>query len=144
MSDLLLVGWKEYVAFPDWNLRHVRAKVDTGACSSALGVVSYRLESESSPGDVVILKLALYPNRPERVREIRVPTLGHVFVKNSSGRTEKRPVIVARIRLGPITKLIRMTVANRIGMRYAILLGREALAGQFVVDVSQRYCLPKS
>ncbi len=144
LADRLVVGWKEYVAFPDWRLSHVQAKVDTGACTSALGVVSYRMETASSPGTVVCLRLALFPHRPERVREVRVPVVAQVRVKNSSGRAEQRPVILARIQLGPIEKLIRMTVANRAGMRHSILLGREALAGQFVVDVTQKYRLSRS
>lgn len=144
MSDLLVVGWKEYIAFPDWNLSHVRAKVDTGACSSALGVIHYRLVTENKPDDFVWLRLALYPNHPNRIHEIKMPVLGLVTVKNSSGKKETRPVIHARIQIGPITKVIRMTLAKRTGMRYAILLGKEALAGDFVVDVSKRYCQPRS
>ena len=141
LADRLVVGWKEYVAFPDWRLSQVRAKVDTGACTSALGVDSYRVETASSFGAVVWLKLGLFPHRPERIREVRVPVVAQVMVKNSSGRAEQRPVILARVRLGPVEKLIRMTVANRTGMRHSILLGREALAGQFVVDVTRKYCL---
>jgi hypothetical protein len=144
LANRVVVGWKEYMAFPDWHLSHVRAKVDTGACTSALGVVSYRLETVSSPGDVVFLKLDLFPHRPERIREVRVPVVAQVMVKNTSGQAEQRPVILARIQLGPIDKLIRMTVANRAGMRYSILLGREALAGHFVVDVTQKYRLSRS
>ena len=93
----LLIGWKEYVAFPEWDLRRVRAKIDTGACTSALDVAGYELEAE------------------------------------------RRPVVEAMVRLGPVEKRIRLTVTRRSTMRFRMLLGREALRGQFVVDVRRKY-----
>ena len=44
----------------------------------------------------------------------------------------------------PVTKRVRLTVANRANMRFRMLLGRQALLGDFLVDVSQKYLLKKS
>jgi len=140
LSGLLVVGWKEYLTFPDWGLQQIKAKIDTGACSSALGILDYQIEKDPIEGEMVRIRLGLYPRYPERVREVRVPVVGRVDVKNSGGKKERRPVIQATIRIGSVTRLIRMTLANRTGMRCPVLLGREALAGQFVVDVSKRFC----
>jgi len=72
---------------------------------------------------------------------VTAPVLRTVIVRNSSGVAEERPVIVAQMRLGLIEKQICLTVTRRRGMRFRILLGREALAGDFVVDARQKYLL---
>ena len=133
-----VIGWKEYVAFPDWGLRRVRAKIDTGACTSALGVAGYELE-ETPAGAVAVLRIVLNRRRPDKVREVRVPVLRFAIVRNSGGVAERRPVVEALVRLGPVEKRIRLTVTHRAVMRCRMLLGREALRGDFVVDVRQKY-----
>jgi hypothetical protein len=139
-SAPVVIGWKEYVAFPQWGVRRVRAKIDTGACTSALDVAACEVE-DSPSGPVAHLRLALYPRRPQRVKVLSLPVLRFVVVRNSGGVAERRPVVEALLRLGPVEKLIRLTVTRRAGMRYRILLGREALAGDFVVDVRRKYVL---
>ena len=64
-----------------------------------------------------------------------------VVVSNSSGMREQRPLVETTLRLGPVTKRVRLTITNRAGMRFPMLLGREALAGCFLVDVSPKYLL---
>jgi hypothetical protein len=135
----LRIGWKEYVALPDWNIRRLRAKADTGARTSVLDVASYDLYQAEGGGLMARLRLALWRKNVGRLRVLEVPVLRTVVVCNSGGMREQRPVIQARIRLGPVDKVIRLTVTNRANMRFRMLLGREALAGDFVVDVSEKY-----
>ena len=137
----LLAGWKEYVDFPDWKIRHVRAKIDTGARTSALGAQKYELVNADGGGLWLRMWLALYPRHPDRVAVIEVPVLHMVVVANSSGSREERPLIEAQIHLGPIRKLIRLTVTDRSAMRFRMILGRQALTGDYVVDVSRKYLL---
>jgi hypothetical protein len=136
-----VIGWKEFLDFPEWGVKHVRVKVDSGACTSALGVLNCIVEQGHPDGERAILQLALHSRRPGRVLRIQVPIVGRVWVKNSGGWKERRPVIEALIRLGPIHKRIRMTVTDRSRMLTPILLGRQALAGDFLVDVSRKYLL---
>ena len=63
---------------------------------------------------------------------MRVPT---------SGVCERRPVVETLLRLGPVEKRIRVTLTNRAPLRHRMILGREALNGTFVVDVSRKYLL---
>src|SRR5437773_8140331 len=81
---LHVIGWKEYVEFVDWPLRRVKAKIDTGARTSALDVLSYELH-EADDGLTATLRLSLDPRRPERVQELTVPVLKMTVVCNSSG-----------------------------------------------------------
>jgi hypothetical protein len=87
--------------------------------------------------------LALDRRHPDSQVRLQVPVLGTVVVCNSSGQREWRPLIETRIRLGPLTKSIRLTVTNRSQMRFPVILGRQALAGDFLVDVSRKYVLKK-
>jgi ribosomal protein S6--L-glutamate ligase len=64
-----------------------------------------------------------------------------VVVSNSGGMREERPLIEAAVRLGPVHKRIHLTVTNRARMRFRMILGRQALAGSFIVDVSRKYLL---
>lgn len=134
-----LIGWKEFIDFPEWGFCHVKAKIDTGARTSALDVAAYELGPATGDGLVAELRLALHRRHPERFSTVRVPVLGMVMVRNSNGMEEQRPLIETRLRLGNVTKSIKLTVTNRAEMRFAVILGRTALAGDFVVDVSQKY-----
>ena len=138
----MLIGWKEYADLPEWNLRRVKLKVDTGARTSVLDVTSYELLHVEG-GLVARLRLALSRKHPERLTVIEVPVVRTVVVRNSGGLCERRPLLETTIRLGPVLKRIRLTVTNRAGMRFRMLLGRLALSGDFVVDVSQKYLLRK-
>lgn len=140
----LLIGWKEFVAFPEWGIRRVKAKIDTGARTSALGIVRYHLVQTEAAGLVAELHLALNRKHPERVRVVTVPVLDLIAVRNTSGQPEQRPLIEATVRLGPLTKRVRFTVADRSRMRFPMILGRKALEGDFCVDVSRKYVLRKS
>jgi hypothetical protein len=139
----LVIGWKERIDFPDWHLRRVKVKIDTGARTSALGAVYYELRDVPGIGRVTDLVLALDRRHPDSQVRLQVPVLGTVVVCNSSGQREWRPLIETRIRLGPLTKSIRLTVTNRSQMRFPVILGRQALAGDFLVDVSRKYVLKK-
>jgi hypothetical protein len=139
----LVIGWKERIDFPDWHLRRVKVKIDTGARTSALGVVYYEVLDLPAEGRVAELVLALDRKTPDRQVRLRAPVLGTVVVRNSAGHKELRPLVETRVRLGPITKTIRLTVTNRAQMRFPVILGRQALAGDCVVDVSRKYLLRK-
>lgn len=137
----VLIGWKEHVDFPDWGVRHVKVKVDTGARTSALGAVSYELRHEEGRGLVAELCLALRRRHPERLVTVRAPVLRMVVVSNSGGMKEQRPLVETRLRLGPLTKTVALTVTSRAGMLFPVILGRKALEGDFLVDVGQKYLL---
>jgi hypothetical protein len=137
----LLIGWKEYIDFPDWGVRHIKIKIDTGARTSALGVVSYQLWQEPAHGLMAELRVALSRRHPDRIAVVEMPVLRMVVVSNSGGMKEQRPLIQTRVRLGRIVKTVALTVTNRASMLFPVILGRKALEGDFVVDVSQKYLL---
>jgi hypothetical protein len=140
-GGLVLVGWKELVDFPDWGIRRVRVKIDTGARTSALDVLSYELRPGEGQSLVAELRLALDRKKPKRVLVIQAPVLRMVMVSNSSGLRERRPLIETTLHLGKVRKRVELTITDRSGMRFPVILGRKALAGDFLVDVSRKYLL---
>jgi hypothetical protein len=141
VSTPLLIGRKEYLAFPDWNVPRLSVKVDTGAFSSALDVAGYELHRDDTGRLLARLALCLSRRHPLRQTIVFAPVVKMVGVTSSCGEREERPLLETTVRLGPVEKRIRMTVTNRSGMRCRMLLGRDALAGDFVVDVSKKYLL---
>jgi hypothetical protein len=132
----LVIGWKEYLDFPEWGVRRVRAKIDTGARTSAVDALDYQLH-EGPDRTWADVRLALHLRRPPVV--VRVPVVRLTRVRNSGGKAEGRPVIEALIRLGPAQRRIQITLARRPDMLFRLILGRQALAGAFLVDVSRTY-----
>lgn len=137
---MVAIGWKEYVDFPEWNIHRVKVKIDTGARSSALDVLSYDLR-ETDCGPIADLRLSLNRKHPGRVACVSAPVLKMVVVSSSTGVQERRPLIEMLLRLGPITKRVHVTVTNRSRMLFRMILGRKALEGDFLVDVSKKYLL---
>ena len=107
----LPIGWKERLDFPEWGLRRVRVKIDTGAFTSALGAAECELV-EADGQRLVRLRLALNRRRPDRVTVVEAPVLRMVHVTNSGGGREERPMIEAAVRLGPVEKRIRLTITR--------------------------------
>jgi hypothetical protein len=136
---VVTVGWKEYVGLPDWGVRRVKAKIDTGARTSVLDAAHCELRPAGGGLLVATLSLVLSSRHPERMVTVKVPVLRMVHVRNSGGVCEERPLIETTVRLGPVTKRILLTVTRRSSMRFRMLLARKALEGDFVVDVSRKY-----
>jgi hypothetical protein len=130
-SRRLIIGWNEYVALPEWGVRRLRAKIDTGARSSALHVD----DLETRPGDRVSFAIVLSRRHPRRVR-VTAPISRIGRVRSSTGHGGTRYFVRTMVRLGPIERAVEMNLVDREGMIFRMLLGRTALAG-VLVDASR-------
>jgi len=140
-TTLLTLGWKEYVALPDLGIPRLKAKVDTGARTSALHVRAFEVIETFPDGSAVIEIKVPLDRRGEREATARVRRLCEIQVKDSGGHAELRPVIETTLVLGSVRKQIPLTLTDREGMLFRMLLGRKALEGNFLVDVSRKYLL---
>lgn len=136
-----VVGWREFVDFPEWGITRLRAKIDTGARTSALHVA--RVEPVD---DTHIRFEVVIHERPKRETIwITAPLAREAKVKPSSGQSQRRPVVRARVRMGTVEQEIEISLVGRKGMLCRMLVGRSALAGTFVVNPAKRYLLtPKN
>ena len=112
-----------------------RAKVDTGARTSALHVE----DVEELPRDRLRFKVVTGRKPPFRRRTVMARLVKTARVKSSNGHYSTRYFVRTRIAIGDRRKDIELSLVSREKMVYRMLLGRTALAGDFVVDVSRRY-----
>lgn len=135
----VLIGWKEYLDLPDLGIRNLKIKVDTGARTSALHVDRIEPPDDDDDDRRPILHFHNLHGLGEPAQTARARVLGDLRVTDSGGHREVRPVIETTLRLGHVEKKIRLTLTNRTGMLFPMLLGRKALEGDFVVDVARKY-----
>ncbi|MCB1079813.1 MAG: ATP-dependent zinc protease [Verrucomicrobiae bacterium] len=142
--DLPMIGWREWVSLPDLGIAGVKAKIDTGARSSALHTHDYELYE--TPSGERRVKFHLHPIRRRRWLELEcdAPVTATREVKDSGGHVEVRPFITTTVNLGGREWVIDLSLTNRESMRFRMLLGRSALGGQFRIDPSRSYLLGKS
>lgn len=139
-GERLLLGWKEYLDLPELGVFRLKAKVDTGARTSTLHVESLTVVEELPDGtEIVELTISPSRRRPDRKVTTRARVLRYVRVTDSGGHPEVRPVIETEMVLGAVRKRILVTLTNRSGMLFRMILGRKALEGDFQVDVSAKY-----
>jgi ribosomal protein S6--L-glutamate ligase len=134
-SDVLIAGWRELVELPDWGITGLRAKLDTGARTSALHVAAVSLHDDGR---------VTFDAVPRRRSDRRVPITSAIVrqtrVRSSTGSVTTRYVVKTRLRIGPFEREIEVTLVDRAAMIHRMLVGREALIG-VAVDPSRRYLL---
>jgi len=135
----VLIGWTEFVDLPGWNVSRLRAKIDTGARSSALHVEDIEELARDRVRFTVIL------HREKRDRRVRVTARirRRSRVRSSNGIVETRYFVRTLLRLGPVEREIELSLVNRGKMNHRMLLGRTALSGPFLIDVDHRMLLTR-
>lgn len=141
----VVVGWKEYLALPELGIGRLKAKIDTGARTSTLHVSTLRTLSEHGDGTAELeFTLPFDPQGRRHAKRgftARARMLRRVTVTDSGGHREVRPLIATELVLGPVRKRIFLTLTDRSGMLFRMILGRKALEGDFLVDVSRKYLM---
>ena len=132
-----IIGWLEEVYLPEYDFM-ARAKIDTGAKNSSIHAVDVEyIEQLGKSGGSRIRFKTMDANGVPHVMEADV--LRQVRIKKAGSLAETRPEIELEIILGGVRKRIRINLTDRAGMNYRMILGRTALKGDFVVDVSKKF-----
>jgi hypothetical protein len=137
-----IIGWREWLSLPELGIPGIKAKVDTGARSSALHTHDYEMfERDGAPW----VKFHLHPlTKSSRIEfTCEAPVTDMRNVKDSGGHVENRPFIQTTAKVGTFLWKINLCLTNRENMKFRMLLGREAVAGDFLVDPAKSYQLSK-
>lgn len=129
-TDLPIIGSEEYVALPDWNIKHLRTKTDTGARTSAIDAY----DIEELEGNRVRFIVVASRKHLERRREVVADITRRAKVKSSTGHQHERLFVTTTLKVGPVEKKIEVSLISRHKMKCRMLIGRAALAGDFLVD----------
>jgi hypothetical protein len=142
MGDLLTVGWREWLALPDLGLPAIKAKVDTGAKTSALH--AFRVEPfVQDNSDWVRFWIHPVQRRDDIEVECISPMLEQREVTDSGGHRELRFVIATQLKIAQAEYPIQITLTNRDSMQFRMLLGREAMVSRIQVDPGRSYVCGK-
>jgi len=137
-QSLFSLGWEEWAAFPDLGLPAIRAKVDTGARTSALHAIAIEPFGPDNKPQVRFVMHPI-PDRPEVEVICAAPAVDRREVTSSNGESELRWVIQSNVRIGERDWPIEVSLTNRENMQYRMLLGRTAILDDMVVNPTQSF-----
>jgi hypothetical protein len=132
------IGWREWVSFPELGITHIKAKVDTGARTSALHAFSLEPFKE---GNQEKIRFAIHPlqNNVTEVVTCVADVIDKRFVTDSGGHREERYVIKTPIVLANRSWPIEITLTERDSMLFRMLLGRSAIRKRYLVNPARSF-----
>jgi hypothetical protein len=138
VKELAIIGWREVLVLPELGIEKIKAKIDSGARTSALHAFDldyFTYENQE------MVKFKVHPHQKDSHTTITAYArlLEHREVTNSGGHTQLRPVIKTVVKLGLYQWEIELTLTNRDVMGFRMLLGRQALKKRFLIDSSRSF-----
>ncbi len=137
-KPLDLIGWREMLSLPELNVERIKAKIDTGARSSALHAFHCQ---ELKLQDKSLIRFQIHPLQHDNKYTVwaEAELLEYRKVRNSGGHAQIRPVILTPIQLGEHQWQIELTLTNRDVMGFRMLLGRQAVRDRFLVNPGKSF-----
>ena len=131
----VVVGWREFAALPEWGIPRIKAKIDTGARTSALHVGKL----EELPDGRVRFEVVVRETPKLRTTLVEAQAVKRTIVKPSSGEKQERLVFRTRLVIGPIERDVELSLVSREGMLCRMLVGRTALGDGVFVNPARKY-----
>lgn len=135
---LQTIGWREWIALPDLGVDAIKAKVDTGARSSALHAFDLQL-FERNGARWAQFEIHPLQHSTRCAVQVIAEVVAERAVRSSNGRREWRPVICTDVELLGKRWPIEVTLTNRDAMGFRMLLGRQAVRRQFLVHAGRSF-----
>lgn len=137
-----LIGWREWVGLPELGVAAIKAKIDTGARTSA--VHAWNIVTHEAP-DGLWVSFDLHPAQRNNAVIISCNTPVHDVrqIRSSNGQVESRVIIRTRLQLGDTAWPIDISLANRDAMGFRLLLGRAALRKHVRIDPGRSFLIPR-
>ena len=137
-----VIGWEEWIALPDLGLPAIKAKVDTGARTSALHAF---LIERFGPLSAPMVRFGVHPvhGRDDIAVYCTAAISDRRDVTSSNGEKETRTFIKSALVMGARRWTIEIGLTNRENMSYRMLLGRQAIADDLMIDPAASFRQPK-
>ncbi|TNE65285.1 30S ribosomal protein S6--L-glutamate ligase [Celeribacter ethanolicus] len=136
------LGWEEWASLPALGLPALKIKVDTGAKTSALHAFDIEPFGKAD-APKVRFNIHPVPGREDITISCSADVVDRREVTSSNGETELRYVIASEIAMGERVWPIEITLTNRTNMAYRMLLGRQAIRDDMIVQPSESFCQPR-
>ena len=136
--ELSIIGWREMLTLPDLKIERIKAKIDTGARTSALHAFNCH---EFQQDGKTMIRFTIHPLQRDRNYSIQADAelLEYRKVTNSGGQAQIRPVILTTVQLGELQWQVELTLTNRDLMGFRMLLGRQAVRDRFAIDPGRSF-----
>ena len=142
--QLQTIGWREWVSLPEVRIPAIKAKIDTGARTSALH--AFHLDEFDQDGEPFV-RFKIHPM--QRSFDIELQCTARIvderIVRDSGGHAEKRYVIRTPFCFGGGCWPIEITLTSREDMLFKMLIGRSAIvAAAICVDPGRSFTLGRT
>jgi len=133
-----ILGWREWASLPGLGIAAIKAKLDTGAKTSALHAWDLSLHMVDGQQWV---RFRVHPLQRDKVTSVvcEAPVSDRRWVTNSSGTRERRYIITTNLQIGSSSWPIELSLANRDAMGFPMIIGREAMRDRLIVDPHASY-----
>ena len=130
-EEKIVIGEVEDVILFPWGVR-LPARIDSGAALSSLDAQGLKIQDKTAEFHL-----------PKKYGGLllRLPVVGWQHIRSSEAR-ERRPIVEIELCVGPKRIRTRVSLNDRSSVQYPIILGRDILKNNFVVDCSQSNCSP--
>jgi hypothetical protein len=141
-NGLLWIGWREWVSLPGLGIDRIKAKIDTGARTSALH--AFQIEAFREKGrDKIRFRIHPLQRRMDIEKTCVADLMDRRDVMDSGGHRERRYVIITPVNIGHQQWPVEITLTDRDIMNFRMLLGRTAMYGRMLINPSESYLLGK-
>jgi hypothetical protein len=133
-----VLGWREWVSLPEWEVAYLKAKVDTGARTSSLHAFDLEwFERDDSPW----VRFEIHPWQRSTADAVvaEAAVVSTRDIRSSSGAVDHPPGVRTAVGLAGTAVTAEITLTRRDDMGFRMLIGREAIRRQFVVDPGRSY-----
>ncbi len=137
-AERTIIGWREWVTLPQLDVDAIKAKIDTGARTSALHAFNLS-HFRKQNADWVRFDIHPLQRNTQLTIHAKCPLIAVRKVRSSNGQVTERPVILTEVQILNHRIPIELTLVNRDAMGFRMLLGRTAIRRRFAVDPSRSF-----
>jgi hypothetical protein len=130
-GEKITIGEVEDVLLLPWRVR-LPARIDTGAATSSLDARELKVKN-----NIAEFKL---PKKYGGML-LRLPVIDWLHIRSAEFK-ERRPVVEITLCIGPKPIRTQVTLNDRSMVKYPLIVGRNILKDNFVVDCMKSKCLP--